>query len=224
MTATSRACRRCWRSGYGSRSRPRPPRSGGRARRRCRSPRAPPAGRRNARDRPEPYSMSFHPFPVSHRIPFDLMTPYKSGAGNDPGPMIVITRRLGNRRDLARVILRLPRRTLVSLVRSVLVLYERAGACARRGSRRGDIGRRGRAGSQRPGDRGADDATRQQRARYRGADENPSDWVHFVHLLLRGNGASMEADAFRNHDKTWALLRTWLVGWNQWLSKRRRKR
>ena len=34
----------------------------------------------------------------------------------------------------------------------------------------------------------------------------------------------MEADAFRNHDKTWALLRTWLVGWNQWLSKRRRKR
>src|SRR4030081_917055 len=73
------------------------------------------------------------PTPVWRLDPFDLMTPYKLGAGTNPGPIVLANRRLGNSRDLAGVLLRLPRRTLSSLVRRGFVRHERAGARAPRG-------------------------------------------------------------------------------------------
>src|SRR2546428_13768353 len=83
------------------------------------------------------------PTPVWGRDPFDLMTPYKLGAGIDPGPIVLVCRRLGNGRDLARALLRLPLRTLSRLVRRGLVGPESAGAGARAGSGRGDVSRLG---------------------------------------------------------------------------------
>src|SRR2546428_13402304 len=76
------------------------------------------------------------PTPVWGRDPFDLMTPYKLGAGLDPGPLVLVCRRLGNGRALARVLLPLPRRTLSPLVRRRLGGHDRPAACARAGSGR----------------------------------------------------------------------------------------
>src|SRR5438876_8766209 len=86
----------------------------------------------------------------------------QSWGRENPGPIELVCRRLGNGRDLARVLLRLARRTLSRLVRGGLVRHEGARAGARAGSGRGDIGRRGCAGGERACDHGTDDTARQQ--------------------------------------------------------------
>src|SRR5207245_9431417 len=102
------------------------------------------------------------PFATLAACSFRFDDTIQSWGRENLGPIVLVCRRLGNGRDLARVLLRLARRTLSRLVRCGLVRHEGAGAGARAGSGRGDIGRRGCAGAQRPGDRGADDAARQQ--------------------------------------------------------------
>src|ERR1700716_281741 len=100
------------------------------------------------------------PVPTLAACSFRFDDTIQSRGRDDPGPIVLGKRRLGNGRDLARVLLRLPRRTLSRLVRRVFVRHKGAGSGARAGSRRGGSGRRGSAGAQRPGDGGADDTPR----------------------------------------------------------------
>src|SRR6266566_815295 len=84
--------------------------------------------------------------------PFRFDDNTRVGAGITPAP-VPLKRTLGNGRDLARVLLRLPRRTFTGFVRGVFVGHELTRLCARRrGGRGGGRRRAGRAGRQRSGD------------------------------------------------------------------------